>query len=151
VETPASARSDRLHKAIVRHEFDVVAPWSVDRLGLSLQDLVSFLGEVQGAGVDLYLDGQGVDSRTPAGKALFQMLGVLPSSSAASSRNAFGLELPERARRVREAASRSLGLGYLPRKRQRYALCWRWVARLAGVGKETVSWKRRELVEERAV
>jgi DNA invertase Pin-like site-specific DNA recombinase len=67
---------DRLCKAIVRREFDIVAAWSVDRLGRSLQDLVSFLGEVHGAGVDLYLDRQGLDTSTPAGKAMFQMLGV---------------------------------------------------------------------------
>ena len=42
----------------------------------SLQDLVAFLGELQGAGVDLYLDRQGIDTSTPAGKALFQMLVV---------------------------------------------------------------------------
>ena len=35
-----------------------------------------FLGELYGARVDLYLDRQGVDTSTPAGKALFQMLGV---------------------------------------------------------------------------
>jgi DNA invertase Pin-like site-specific DNA recombinase len=67
---------DRLHKAIVRGKFDVVAAWSVDRLGRSLQDLVTFLGELHGAGCDLYLDRQGVDTSTPAGKAMFQMLGV---------------------------------------------------------------------------
>jgi len=67
---------DRLHKAIVRGKFDVVAAWSVDRLGRSLQDLVAFLGELQGVGVDLYLDRQGVDTSTPAGKAMFHMLGV---------------------------------------------------------------------------
>jgi DNA invertase Pin-like site-specific DNA recombinase len=67
---------DRLHKAVVRGKFDVVAAWSVDRLGRSLQDLVAFLGELHGAGVDLYLDRQGLDTSTPAGKALFQMLGV---------------------------------------------------------------------------
>ena len=67
---------DRLCRAIVRHQFDVVAAWSVDRLGRSLQDLVAFLGELHGASVDLYLDRQGVDTGTPAGKALFQMLGV---------------------------------------------------------------------------
>jgi DNA invertase Pin-like site-specific DNA recombinase len=33
-------------------------------------------GEVHAARVDLYLDRQGVDTSTPAGKALFQMLGV---------------------------------------------------------------------------
>ena len=67
---------DKLCRAVVRHQFDIVAAWSVDRLGRSLQDLVSFLGELRGAGVDLYLDRQGVDTSTPAGKALFQMLGV---------------------------------------------------------------------------
>jgi DNA invertase Pin-like site-specific DNA recombinase len=67
---------DRLHKAIVRGKFEIVAAWSVDRLGRSLQDLVGFLGEVHAAGVDLYLDRQGLDTSTPAGKALFQMLGV---------------------------------------------------------------------------
>lgn len=67
---------DRLCKAITRHEFDVVAAWSVDRLGRSLQHLVAFLGEVHGAGVDLYLHRQGIDTCTPAGKALFGMLGV---------------------------------------------------------------------------
>jgi DNA invertase Pin-like site-specific DNA recombinase len=54
----------------------MVAAWSVDRLGRSLQDLVGFLGELHTAGVDLYLERQGVDTSTPAGRALFQMLGV---------------------------------------------------------------------------
>jgi DNA invertase Pin-like site-specific DNA recombinase len=67
---------DNLLKAVVRRKVDIVAAWSVDRLGRSLQDLVGFLGELKGAGVDLYLDRQAVDTTTPAGKALFQMLGV---------------------------------------------------------------------------
>jgi DNA invertase Pin-like site-specific DNA recombinase len=67
---------DRLCRAIARHEFDIVAAWSVDRLGRSLQDLVAFLGEVHVAGIGLYLDRQGLDTSTPAGKAMFQMLGV---------------------------------------------------------------------------
>ncbi len=50
--------------------------WSVDRLGRSLQHLVTFLGEIHAKGVDLYLHQQGVDTSTPAGKALFQMCGV---------------------------------------------------------------------------
>ena len=39
-------------------------------------DLVGFLGELNGAGCDLYLERQAVDTTTPAGRALFQMLGV---------------------------------------------------------------------------
>ncbi len=67
---------DALCKAAVRREFDVVLAWSVDRLGRSLQHLVAFLGEIHAKGVDLYLHQQGVDTTTPAGKALFQMMGV---------------------------------------------------------------------------
>ena len=67
---------DRLCKAATRREIDVVMAWSVDRLSRSLQDLVAFLSELQASGVDLYLDRQGVDTTTPGGKALFQMMGV---------------------------------------------------------------------------
>ena len=65
-----------LHKAIARKEVDMVAAWSVDRLGRSLQDLVAFLGELHSKGVDLYLHQQGIDTTTPAGKMMFQMMGV---------------------------------------------------------------------------
>jgi len=61
---------------VTRRKIDVVAAWSVDRLGRSLQDLVGFLGELNGAGCDLYLERQAVDTTTPAGRALFQMLAV---------------------------------------------------------------------------
>jgi DNA invertase Pin-like site-specific DNA recombinase len=67
---------DRLLRGVARREFDQVAAWSVDRLGRSLQDLVSFLGELHAKGVDLYLHQQGIDTATPAGKAMFQMMGV---------------------------------------------------------------------------
>ena len=66
---------DRLCKDATRRKFDVVMAWSVDRLGRSLQDLVSFLNELHAVSVDLYLHQQGIDTTTPAGKALFQMLG----------------------------------------------------------------------------
>ena len=38
--------------------------------------MLGFLGELHAKGVDLYLHQQGLDTRTPAGKALFQMMGV---------------------------------------------------------------------------
>ncbi len=60
----------------MRREFDLVAAWSVDRLGRSLQDLVGFLTELHGAGVDLYLHQQALDTTTPSGRAMFQMMGV---------------------------------------------------------------------------
>jgi DNA invertase Pin-like site-specific DNA recombinase len=67
---------DRLMKGIARREFDMVAAWSVDRLSRSLSDLVSFLGEIKAKDVDLYLHTQGLDTSTPTGKAMFQLLGV---------------------------------------------------------------------------
>ena len=67
---------DALLTAITRREVDLVAAWSVDRLGRSLQDLVAFLEELKAKGVDLYLHQQGLDTSTPAGKAMFGMLGV---------------------------------------------------------------------------
>jgi DNA invertase Pin-like site-specific DNA recombinase len=67
---------DRLCQDATRRQFDIIAAWSVDRLGRSLLDLLAFLGEAHAVGVDLYLHQQAVDTTTPAGKALFQMMGV---------------------------------------------------------------------------
>jgi DNA invertase Pin-like site-specific DNA recombinase len=67
---------DQLCHGVARRDFDQVAAWSVDRLGRSLQGLVGFLAELHAKGVDLYLHQQGIDTATPAGKAMFQMMGV---------------------------------------------------------------------------
>ena len=63
-------------KAVARKEIDIVAAWSVDRLGRSLIDLLGFLRELHAKSVDLYLHQQGIDTTTPGGKAMFQMMGV---------------------------------------------------------------------------
>jgi len=65
-----------LLRGVSRKDFDVVAAWSVDRLGRSLIDLVGLLQELHSTGVDLYLHQQGVNTTTPAGRALFGMMGV---------------------------------------------------------------------------
>jgi DNA invertase Pin-like site-specific DNA recombinase len=63
-------------QAVARKEVDLVAAWSVDRLSRSLLDLVNFLGELHAKHVDLYLHQQGLDTSTPAEKAMFRMMGV---------------------------------------------------------------------------
>ena len=67
---------DRLCKDANRRQFDIVMAWSVDRLGRSLQDLIGFLSELHASGIDLFLLQQGIDTTTPAGRALYQMMGV---------------------------------------------------------------------------
>jgi len=67
---------DALHRDAAKRQFDVVMAWNVDRLGRSLQDLVAFLSELHALKIDLFLHQQGLDTTTPAGKAMFQMLGV---------------------------------------------------------------------------
>src|SRR6267154_6299411 len=67
---------EAMMKAVNAKQFDMVAAWSVDRLGRSLTDLLGILQELQEKGVDLFLHQQGLDTSTTAGKAMFQMLGV---------------------------------------------------------------------------
>jgi DNA invertase Pin-like site-specific DNA recombinase len=67
---------DAMMKAVNAKEFDMVASWSVDRLGRSLTDLLSILQGLHEKGVGLFLHQQGLDTSTTAGKAMFQMLGV---------------------------------------------------------------------------
>jgi len=67
---------DAMLKAVNAKEFDMVAAWSVDRLGRSLQDLVGLLQILRDKGVDLFLHRQGLDTSTSSGHAMYQMLGV---------------------------------------------------------------------------
>ena len=67
---------EALMRGATAREFDLVAAWSVDRLGRSLQHLVQLFAEFQALNVDLYLHQQHVDSSTPSGRALLQMSGV---------------------------------------------------------------------------
>src|SRR5271154_7148600 len=67
---------DAMLKAVNAKEFDMVAAWSVDRLGRSLTDLLAILQALRDKGVDLFLHQQGLDTSTTAGRAMFQMLGV---------------------------------------------------------------------------
>lgn len=67
---------DALMKTVARREVDMVAAWSVDRLGRSLPDLLDVLRDLHAKGVDLFLHQQGLDTSTPSGRAMFQMLGV---------------------------------------------------------------------------
>ncbi len=106
---------DRLCKAITRRDVDIVMAWSVDRLGRSLQDLVGFLGDLEAVGVHLYLDRQGVDTTTPGGKALFQMMGVFAEFERAMIRERIHAGLA-RARKHGTKSGRPIGRPRIPGK-----------------------------------
>jgi DNA invertase Pin-like site-specific DNA recombinase len=67
---------DALMKGVTRGEYDLVAAWSVCRLGRSLQDLVSFLADLQSREIGLYLHVRGLDTSTPSGRMMFGMISV---------------------------------------------------------------------------
>jgi DNA invertase Pin-like site-specific DNA recombinase len=67
---------DRMCKDAVAGKFDIVAAWSVDRLGRSVLHLAQFVEDLRGAGVGLFLLKQGLDSETPTGRAMLGMCSV---------------------------------------------------------------------------
>src|SRR5581483_5872460 len=111
---------DRLCKDATRREFDVVAAWAVDRLGRSLQDLVEFMNELRGSGVDLYLHEQALDTSTPSGRAMYQMCGVFAEFELAMIKARINAGLArvranpnskERRAKLREGKIKQLALG----------------------------------------
>ena len=131
---------DRLCQDATRRRFDVIAAWSVDRLGRSLQDLVGFLSETHGAGVHLYLHQQAVDTTTPAGRALFQMMGVFAEFERAMIRDRVKAGLANaRAKGVRLGAPRTDAkvIARIAREKAK-GLSVRAIATKLGVGAGTV-------------
>ena len=132
----AKSRSERpkfdaLLNGVARREFDMIAAWSVDRLGRSLQDLLGFLLELQSKRVDLYLHQQALDTSTPMGKAMFQMCGVFAEleRSIIQERVRAGLERarakgvtlgrprtdPKVEAKIRQLAAKGMGKGKIAR------------------------------------
>jgi DNA invertase Pin-like site-specific DNA recombinase len=77
----SKSRSDRpaldaMLKDAVRRRFDLIAVWSIDRLGRSLQHLVETVNELHTVGCDLYMHQQAIDTTTPAGKLAFSIFGA---------------------------------------------------------------------------
>ena len=67
---------DQLLNDATARKINMIAAWSVDRLGRSLQHLVGFLNDLQALNCHLYLHQQAIDTTTPSGRAMFQMCGV---------------------------------------------------------------------------
>ena len=63
-------------KDALRRHFDVLAVWSIDRLGRSTATVATALAELDAAGVAIYSDREGMDATTPHGRAMLQMAAV---------------------------------------------------------------------------
>jgi DNA invertase Pin-like site-specific DNA recombinase len=118
----------------------LVAAWSVDRLGRSRTDLLSFLGEIHSKGCDLYLHQQGLDTSTPAGRAMFQVMGVFAEFERAIIRERVMAGLARA-----KAEGKQLGLPTVGanveneiRALRRTGLGIQKIAKIAGVGTSTV-------------
>jgi DNA invertase Pin-like site-specific DNA recombinase len=79
-----------------------------------MQDLVNFLAELDAVGCDLYLEKQAVDTTTPAGRALFQMLGVFAEFERGMIRERIRAGLA-RARKYGTKSGKAIGQPRLPR------------------------------------
>lgn len=56
---------------------DTLIVWKMDRLGRSLRDLIAMLDELKGRGVRFQSLTEAIDTETPTGRAMWQMIGVL--------------------------------------------------------------------------
>lgn len=85
---------DNLLKGATRKDFEIILVWSVDRLGRNIQDLISFLNEIQSVECDLYLHQNGIDTSTPSGRLMFGMLSLFADfeRSIISERTRAGIE-----------------------------------------------------------
>lgn len=72
-DRPALAR---LMRDAVRRQFNIVAVSAVDRLGRSLPDLLSILGDLHAAQIDLFVKREGLDTSSPTGRAAFGLMAL---------------------------------------------------------------------------
>jgi DNA invertase Pin-like site-specific DNA recombinase len=77
---------------------DVLIVWKLDRLGRSLRDLITLLDDLKGQGIKFKSLTEAIDTETPTGRAMWQMVGVLAELERSL--------IQERTKAGREAAKR---------------------------------------------
>jgi DNA invertase Pin-like site-specific DNA recombinase len=68
---------DALLRDAARGKFDLVAVWSIDRLGRSLQHLIETVNQLKSVGIDLYFHQQSLDTSSASGRLAFSVFGAL--------------------------------------------------------------------------
>jgi Enterobacteriaceae phage serine recombinase len=90
------------------HAGDVLVVWKLDRLGRLLRDLIHLRDDLKGQGVKFKSLTEAIDTETPTGRAMWQMVGVLAELERSL--------IPERTKAGREAAKRrGVKLGRKPK------------------------------------
>src|SRR5690606_33027703 len=64
---------ERLRKDAIRHRFDMVMAWPIERMGRSTAAVTALMEELDALGLGQFYLQQGIDTGTPAGKAMVQM------------------------------------------------------------------------------
>ena len=67
---------DEVLRMLTQRKVDKLLVWSTDRLGRSLVDLINTMETIKASGGSLYIHQQALDTASPAGEAMFGMLGI---------------------------------------------------------------------------
>ena len=77
---------------------DTLIVWKLDRLGRSLRDLITMLDDLKAQGVKFHSLTEAIDTTTPTGRAMWQMIGILAEleRSLISERTRAGVKAAQR-------------------------------------------------------
>src|SRR6516225_5679026 len=68
---------DDLVRDAKRRRFDVLVCWRLDRLGRNLRHLILLLDDFQAFGIGFVTLGEGIDTTSPTGRLVLQVLGAI--------------------------------------------------------------------------
>ena len=120
---------------------DTLVVWKLDRLGRSLRDLIAMMDDLRERGVRFQSLTESIDTQTPTGRAMWQMIGVLAEleRSLIAERTRAGVQAAQR-RGVKFGRKRKLSAAQLRHARELIARGEprRYVAELLNVGRVTL-------------
>jgi len=120
---------------------DTLVVWKLDRLGRSLRDLVTMLDDLRSRSVKFHSLSEAIDTATPAGRAMWRMIGVLAEleRSIVSERTRAGVKAAQR-RGVKFGRKRKLTPQQIDRARKLIdkGEARQYVADLLSVGRSTL-------------
>jgi len=89
---------NRMQDDMRKMRFDAILVWKLDRIGRSLQHLLNLFQEMQSKKIDFICLTQNLETVSPSGKLLFQIMGAFAEfeSSLISERTKAGMERAKR-------------------------------------------------------